>query len=163
MEDPVEINRRIERLVKRVRRRDDYGKLLARGDVVRRVADVDDPDGWRVQIKRQARSDRIKVRTGQTEGRLWALVQGPIHEAQQDENDRYFRLLDEIKIRADGNGHSVKVVLHDGEEVVVKCESCGALGYGDAAAARFIGGAAVEEECPHPAPPDAGGAGWLAP
>ncbi|MBS1860539.1 MAG: hypothetical protein JSS68_02390 [Actinobacteria bacterium] len=162
MEDPVEINRRIGRLVRRVRRRDDYGKLLARGDVVRSVADVEDPDGWRAEIKRQARSDRIKVRTGQTGARLWAFVHGPIQEAQQAENDRYFRLLDEIKTRADRHGHSVKVALHDGEEVVVKCEGCAALGYGDAAAGPLIGGAAIEEDCPDPAPPDATGAGWPA-
>jgi hypothetical protein len=163
VEDPVEINRRIERLVKRVRRRDDYGKLLAGGDVVRSIDDVDDPEEWRAEIKRQARSDRIKVRTGQTGGRLWAFVHGPIPEAQQDENDRYFRLLDEIKTRAERHRHSVKVVLHDGEEVVVKCESCDALGYGDAAAGPLVGGAAVDEDCPHPAPPDATAAGWLAP
>jgi hypothetical protein len=162
VEDPVEINRRIERLVKRVRRRDDYGKLLARGDVVRSIADVDDPDEWRTEIKRQARSDRIKVRTGQTGGRLWAFLHGPIPAVQHAENDRYFRLLDEIKTRANRHGHSLKVVLHDGEEVVVKCESCGAFGYGDAAAGPLIGGAAIEEDCLHPAPPDATGAGWLA-
>jgi len=162
VEDPVEINRRIERLVKRVRRRDDYGKLLARGDVVRSIDDVDDPDEWRAEIKRQARSDRIKVRTGQTGGRLWAFVHGPIPEAQLDENDRYFRLLDEIKDSTERQGHSLEGVLHDGEEVVVKCESCGALGYGDAAG-PLIGGAAIEEACTDPAPPDATGAGWLAP
>jgi hypothetical protein len=54
VKDPVEIQRRIERLVKRVRRRDDDGKLLARGDVVRSVDDIDDPETWRAEIKRQA-------------------------------------------------------------------------------------------------------------
>ena len=162
MEDPVEIHRRIERLVKRVRRRDDYGKLLARGDVIRSVSDVTDPEEWRAAIKRQARSDRIKVRTGQTGKRIWAFLHGPIPEAQHAENDRYFRLLDEIKARADRHRHFLKVVLHDGEEVVVKCERCAALGYGDAAG-PLIGGAAVDEDCPDPRPPDAAAAGWLAP
>lgn len=76
MEDPVEINRRIERLVKRVRRRDDYGRLLAAGEVIQPVERIEDPDEWRVEIKRQARADRIKVRTGQTAGKLWAFLEG---------------------------------------------------------------------------------------
>jgi hypothetical protein len=35
MHDPVDIRRRIDRLVARVGRRDDYGPLLARGAAIR--------------------------------------------------------------------------------------------------------------------------------
>jgi hypothetical protein len=42
MHDPVDIRRRIDRLVARVDRRDDYGQLLARGQVVHRLEDVED-------------------------------------------------------------------------------------------------------------------------
>jgi hypothetical protein len=45
--DPVDIRRRIDRVAARVDRRDDYGRLLARGDVIRRIEDVDDVDAWR--------------------------------------------------------------------------------------------------------------------
>jgi hypothetical protein len=50
VEDPVEIQRRIERLVKRVQRRDDYGKLLATGQAIHPVDQVEDPDAWRAEI-----------------------------------------------------------------------------------------------------------------
>jgi hypothetical protein len=83
VDDPVEINRRIERLAKRVGRRDDYGTLLASGQVIYSVEEVDDPDAWRAGIKRQARADRIKVRTGVTGATLWALLAGPLPEAQR--------------------------------------------------------------------------------
>lgn len=161
MEDPVEINRRIERLVKRIRRRDDYGKLLASGSVVRSAGDVDDPDAWRDEIKRQARADKIKVRTGLTGKRVWAILNGPIPEAQRGENDRYFRLLDGMKSQAHQRGHGLEVVVHDGEEVVVKCPRCGALGYGDGAGETLVGGPAIDEGCPNPEPPGEPGTGWL--
>ena len=40
MHDPVEIRRRIDRLLVRLSRRDDYGELLANGHVVRQVDDA---------------------------------------------------------------------------------------------------------------------------
>jgi hypothetical protein len=56
--------RRIDRVVARVDRRDDYGQLLASRAVVYAVDEVDDVEAWRAEIRRQARADRIKVRTG---------------------------------------------------------------------------------------------------
>ena len=50
MEDPVDISRRIERLVKRVQRRDDYGRLLATGQVIHLAEQIDDPEAWRADI-----------------------------------------------------------------------------------------------------------------
>lgn len=66
MEDPVEIQRRIEGLVKRVRRRDDCGKLLATSQVIQPVDEVEDPDAWRAEIKRRARADRLDPPSPQT-------------------------------------------------------------------------------------------------
>ena len=40
MHDPVEIRRRIDRLLARLSRRDDYGELLANGYVARQVEDA---------------------------------------------------------------------------------------------------------------------------
>ena len=42
MHDPVDIRRRIDRLTARVDRRDDYGRLLADGQVIHAVDDVQD-------------------------------------------------------------------------------------------------------------------------
>lgn len=56
MHDPVEIRCRIERLMARLSRRDDYGELLANGHVVRQVEDA---AAWRAAIRAQARADRI--------------------------------------------------------------------------------------------------------
>ncbi|MEA2272760.1 MAG: hypothetical protein QOI98_1468 [Solirubrobacteraceae bacterium] len=44
MHDPVEIRRRIDRLLALLSRRDDYGELLANGHVVGQVKDA---DAWR--------------------------------------------------------------------------------------------------------------------
>jgi hypothetical protein len=60
VEDPVEISRRIERLVKRVCRRDEYGELLFSGEVIRWRDDVDDPDEWRAEIRKKG-SPRLPV------------------------------------------------------------------------------------------------------
>src|SRR3954451_12477119 len=73
LHDPVDIRRRIDGLVARVDRRDDYGQLLARGQVIHAVEDVRDVEGWRAEIRRQARADKIKVRTGLNEAIVWAL------------------------------------------------------------------------------------------
>jgi hypothetical protein len=63
MHDPVDIRRRIDGLVARIDRRDDYGQLLASGQVIHPLEDVEDVQAWRVEIRRQARADKIKVRT----------------------------------------------------------------------------------------------------
>lgn len=155
MEDPVEIQRRIERLVKRVRRRDDYGKLLASGQVIQPVDEVEDPDAWRAEIKRQARADRIKVRTGITGGTLWALTAGPLTDAQRAEDTRYFHLFHRLESEAKVRGHAFRVALRDGEEAVFRCERCDALGYADAAAGPLVGGQLFESDCSGAELPDA--------
>ena len=74
MHDPVEIRRRIDRLLVRLSRRDDYGELLAHGHVVRQVEDA---DAWRAAIRAQAQADRIEVRTGADGCAVHALVRRP--------------------------------------------------------------------------------------
>jgi hypothetical protein len=56
-----------------VDRCDDYGRLLASGHVVHRLEDVKDIEAWRAEIRRNSRADKIKVRTGFTNGIVWAL------------------------------------------------------------------------------------------
>jgi hypothetical protein len=47
---------------------------VTRGAVVHGVHEVDDVEAWRAAIRRQARADRIKIRTGFNEGVMWAML-----------------------------------------------------------------------------------------
>jgi hypothetical protein len=146
MEDPVEVNRRIERLIKRVRRRDDYGELLFSGQVIRSEEDIEDFGEWRAELRKKARADRIKLRTGKTGGKVWAVVHGPLSSAQLLEGERFFTLADRALGEARSHGHDARVVLRDGDEAVIKCENCSAFGYVDAAES-IIGGAVFDGDC----------------
>lgn len=104
---------------------------------------------------REARSDRIKVRTGVAGGKVWALLAGDIPESQQDENLRYFYLFhSDLEPQAEALGHRLRVVIRDGEEVLLMCRNCGARGYADATAGPLIGGPLFEENCQAGDPPD---------
>ncbi len=152
MHDPVDIRRRIDRLVARVDRRDDYGQLLASGQVLHRVEDVVDVDAWREEIRRQARADKITVRTGVDSGLVWALGMRREQPVQRAEMHRFQRLLSRVAPLAVDLGHEPSVMLRDGDEVVCACDRCSALGYGDTAG-DVVGGALFEDECPNEEPP----------
>jgi hypothetical protein len=143
---------RIDRLVGRVNRRDDYGQLLARGQVAHSVEDVDDVEAWRAEIKRKARADRIKVRTGVEDGLVWALRMRAGNAELLAAASRYRDLLSRAAPLAVELWHEPHVALRDGEEVVCTCGRCSALGYADAAEG-VIGGALFEDECPNDEPP----------
>jgi hypothetical protein len=148
MEDPVEISRRVDRLMKRVQRRDDYGRLLAKGEVIKPDERVDDSGAWRAEIRRQARADRIKVRTGKTGNLVWAILQGPVPRPQMEEAERFLHLWEELNLRAERLGHSPKVKLTDEGEALFGCELCDVEGYANAVSEPFFGGALFEEDCP---------------
>lgn len=145
--------------MKRVRRRNDYGSLLATGQVIHSIDEVEDPLAWRAEIKRQARADRIKVRTGITGGTLWALTAAPLTDAQREEDTRYFHFYHRLGSEAGARGHAFKVAVRDGEEAVFSCERCCALGYADAAAGPLVGGPLFESDCVGEEPPDESDAG----
>jgi hypothetical protein len=153
--DGVEISRRIERLVARVERRDDYGTLLASGKVIVGASTLDDSKEWRAAIRRRARADRIKVRTGESEGSVWALLHEGGTQARQAESRRYAELLWRTVVpRAVEHRHELLVLLRDGEEALFACRRCEALGYVDAAAGPLLGGPLLKEDCPHEDPPE---------
>lgn len=152
MHDPVEIRRRIDALAARVSRRDDYGDLLARGDVVRSVAEVRDCEQWRAEIRRQARSDRIRVRTGQTDAIVYALLLAADSQQRRDEGHRYHRLLASLVPPAVAHHHEPSVLIRDGDEVVLRCERCPALAYGSAPE-QIAGGDLIEQDCAVGGPP----------
>jgi hypothetical protein len=153
LQDPVEILRRIEQLVERVKRRDSYGELLARGSVVVALSDIQDPDKWRADLRRQARADRIKIRTGVNEGLAYALLAGGETSARRQESNRYMAAMREAIPRAAALRHQPAVLLRDGDEIVCGCERCSAVGLVDAGTDRLIGGGLFEEDCPHEDPP----------
>jgi hypothetical protein len=150
--DPVDIRRRIDRLVARVHRRDDYGQLLARGQVTHLIEDVEDVDAWRTDIRRQARSDRISVRTGVEDGMVWALRLRAGNAELLAAATRYHELLSRLAPVAVELWHEPCVALRDGEEVLCSCGRCGAFGYADARNG-VVGGALFEDECPNDEPP----------
>ena len=148
MHDPVDIRRRIDRLAARVDRRDDYGRLLARGDVVHRIDDVEDVDAWRAEIKRQARADRIKVRTGANEHIAFAYIAGGLTAERASEARRYTDIMQRAVPLAVLNQHEPSPLVRDGDEVVCKCDRCSALGYANAEE-DIIGGELFEDDCPN--------------
>jgi hypothetical protein len=148
------MRRRMLRLVERVTRRDDYGTLLASGQVIVGVKDVDDPAVWRAEIRRQARSDRIKVRTGLNDTIVWALLsEAGAGGERMEESTRYFRALSRVMPTAEERRHQPKVILRDGDEALFQCERCEAFGYLDSSAQDLtVGGDLFEMDCPHDGP-----------
>jgi hypothetical protein len=141
-----------------VRRRDDYGELLFSGQVIRLRGDIEDPGEWRAAIRKKARADRIKIRTGETGDRIWALVNGPLSSELLLEGRQFFVFADRALEEARSRSHEVRVALRDGEEAVIKCERCGTLGYLDAAES-MAGGPILEKNCHGEEAPDPSEAG----
>lgn len=148
MHDPVDIRRRIKRVFARVDRRDDYGQLLARGAVVEAVDEVDDVDAWRAAIRRHARADRIKIRTGINAGVVWAMLARMSSRDELAEVRRYRELLAQVVPLAVDLRHEPFLAVGDGDEMVCGCGRCSALGYGSVAE-DVVGGALFEDECPN--------------
>jgi hypothetical protein len=128
MQDPVELRQRIEQLIKRVERRDAYGKLLATGQVIVSVSDVQDPDAWRAGLRHQTRADKIKIRTGVNSQIVWALLADARTIARVEESNRYLAALREAIPRAAALYHQPDVLLRDGVEIICGCERCPAVG-----------------------------------
>ena len=152
MHDPVDVRERLERVIARVGRRDEYGQLLAWGELIHRVEDGEDIESWRAAIKRQARADEIKVRTGCNDRIVWALRARPEQPGSQEELRRYSELVSRGVPLAVERCHQPSVVLRDGDEAICGCERCRALGYGHVAD-DVLGGPLFEDDCSHDEPP----------
>ena len=152
MHDPVDIRRSIDRLVARVDRRNDYGRLLADGQVIRAVEDVQDVEAWRADIRRQSRADKIKVRTGVNDGIVWALLVRVRRPDALVGARRYRDLLARTVPLAVELQHEPILAVRDGDELVCTGGRCSALGYGDAGE-NVVGGGLFEDECPNEDPP----------
>jgi hypothetical protein len=152
MHDPVDIRRCIDRVFARVDRRDDYGQLLVRGAVVHALDEVDDIEAWRATIRRQARADRIKIRTGFNEGVVWAMLARVPRSDELAGARRYRDLLGHAVPLAVDLWHEPILVVGDGDEMVCGCDRCSALRYGNVAE-DVVGGALFDDECPNEEPP----------
>jgi hypothetical protein len=125
MHDPVEIRRRIDRLLALLSRRDDYGELLANGHV---VGQVEDADAWRAAIRAHARADRIEVQTGADRCAVYALL---IRRPDDDtDDDEYMAALKEMAATAAALRHEPALIARHGPEILISCDRCPALGYG---------------------------------
>lgn len=155
MTDADQLRQRMQRLVTRVTRRDDYGTLLASGQAIKRIDDVGDPALWRAEIRRQARADRIKVRTGMTSGIVWALLhETAATDTRHDESTRYMHALYSVMPEAKARRHEPNVILRDGNEALFRCERCDVFGYLDSSEDELIvGGELFDTDCQHDGPP----------
>ena len=151
MHDPVDIRRRIDHLVTRVDRRDDYGQLLARGQVIHRLGDVAGVDAWR-RDQTPGTCGQDQVRTGVNDGIVWALRLRADRPGGHAEVRAYRDLLRRTVPLAVELRHEPSIMLWDGDEVICACCRCSALGYGDTAE-DVVGGALFEDECADEEPP----------
>ena len=146
-----EHSERFQALLRRKERRDDYGALLLDGQVLRGLRDVEDPEAWRSNIRRQARADKIRVQTGVIHEMVYAILRHDSARGWSDGETRWFHLSTHAHERADRLGHDWQLV-RDGSEGATVCARCNAIGYLNADEG-IIDGALFEEPCESPFPP----------
>lgn len=114
-------------LLARKSRRDDYGTLLLEGTVIRRLAEIEDPEAWRSEIRRQARADKIRVMTGVTNATVWGHLRREATGGPDEPVGRWALLMNAYDT-AQRLGHKY-MICRDGHEAAVGCERCDAVGY----------------------------------
>jgi predicted nucleic acid-binding protein len=146
--------RRGRELLSRLERRDDYGRLLLEGQVIRPLNDIGDPAGWRAEIRRKARADRISVRTFQGKNALIAVMNRELTEEQMEAGHRWFNLVFKLGRQAHGLGHELGTWVRDGNEAVNACHKCHVVGYVDQTGPEIVvDGDLFKLPCPDPRPP----------
>lgn len=123
-----EHHERAQALLQRKRRRDDYGELLLDGQVIRSLRNVEDPESWRSNIRRQARADKIRIQTGVTKEIVYAIARRNTERNSSDNEARWFRLSSQAHETAIDLGHDWLLV-RDGPEGATACSRCRAVGY----------------------------------
>lgn len=146
--------RRGRELLSRLERRDDYGRLLLEGQVIRPLKDIGDPAVWRAEIRRKARADRISVRTIQGKNALIAVLNREITEEQIEAGHRWLNLVFQLGRQAHGLGHELDTWVQDGDEAVNACQKCHVVGYVDQTGPEnVVDGDLFKLPCPDPRPP----------
>jgi len=146
--------RRGRELLSRLERRDDYGRLLLEGQVIRPLKDIGDPAVWRAEIRRKARADRISVRTIQGKNALIAVLNREVTEEQMAAGHRWLNLVSQLGRQAHGLGHELDTWVRDGDEAVNACHKCHVVGYVDQTGPEnVVDGDLFKLSCPDPRPP----------
>ncbi len=123
-----EHSERAQALLRRKERRDDYGALLLDGQVIRSLRDIEDPEAWRSNIRRQARADKIHIQTGLNDKIVYAVLRREPEEGRSEAEMRWFRIASQAHETANGLGHEW-LLARDGSEGATACGRCGAIGY----------------------------------
>jgi hypothetical protein len=129
------------------RRGGDYQTLLGYGRVT--LEPVPDPDGWRREIRRQARRDRVRVRTWVDEhGAVGAMINPDVSNpaVYQAELDR-FGVVQAAAMKLLMAGHFLGAWLRRGDESITFCTRCDARVYIRTAPPVIRDGEAFETAC----------------
>ena len=119
------------------------------------IAEVEDPQAWRAEIRRQARRDKIAMRSfivGRTAAGLWRVWAG---KQQTYDVERMRQLMErgaaqsEAADRATLRGHSIHEWLRARDaEAAARCSRCGARLYVDVSAEPpIVSGEVFETDC----------------
>ncbi len=133
-----------------------------RGEVVLHSAD---PDGWRKQIRSQARLDRLRIRTGRSSrdpSLVWA-VRLRDSDAESDDDQAFLTTIayqDDMQALARARAHTLErwSVYHEGR-AAGRCTTCGARAFVDTIGdTPIVDGEVLDKDCPgFWAPPDGAG------
>lgn len=119
---------RAQALLRRKERRDDYGALLLDGQVIRNLRNVEDPEAWRSNMRRQARADKIRIQTGVNNKIVYAIMRRDSEQGWSEDEARWFRLSSRAHEAATGLGHDW-LLARDGSEGAAACSRCDVFGY----------------------------------
>ncbi len=102
---------------------------------------------WRAELRRQARADRIPIRTGTNGARTWAVISRLPSDDALNEAHRRVAQIDLASRVALDLDHDPVVVLADGHESLLRCRECAADGFTDATGPGVTGGELFERVC----------------
>ena len=91
-------------------------------------ANVEDPESWRSNIRRQARADKIRIQTGVTKEIVYAIARRDAERGWSNDEVRWFHLSSQAHETAIGLGHDWLLAM-DGSEGATACSRCRAVGY----------------------------------
>jgi hypothetical protein len=129
------------------RRGGDYQTLLGYGRVT--LEPVADPEEWRREIRRQARCDRIRVRTWcDQHSAVGAQISPDVSDPAiyRAEVERFY-LIERLVMELLGTGHVLAAWLRRGDESITFCTRCNARVYLRTTAPVICDGEAFETDC----------------
>jgi len=130
----------------------DYAELLIRGEVLVRT---DDPSGWRTNMRKSARLDRLKIHTGRSDRDprlVWAIRLRNDDNQPADDETLPFKTLTyqhHVQAMARANGHTLdRWLIHHEGQAAGRCEACGGRAYVDATGdIPIVDGDVIDDHC----------------